>query len=91
MNPGKAKTLQALRWFAVSVDAATRVANLQDTSPVPRDELATRLRQFVALFDRERAWPALERGEGLRSQALSVADTLSSQGERQKVGIRGSP
>jgi hypothetical protein len=90
MDPNRAKRLQALRWFAVNVDAAARVANLQDTSPVPRDELATRLRQFIALFDRERAWRALERGEGLRTQALSVADTLSRQGERQKIGIRGS-
>ena len=91
MDPNKAKRLQALRWFELNVDAATRVANLQDTSPVPRDELAARLRQFVALFDRERAWRELERGEGLRTQALSVAGTLSRQGERQKGAIRGSP
>ena len=91
MDSNAAKRLQALRWFSFNVDAAARVANLQDTSPVPRDELAKRLRQFVALFDRECAWREFERGEGLRTQALSVADTLSRQGQRQKIANRSSP
>lgn len=66
------------------VDAGRRIADGQDTSPRPRDEVATRLRQFVAMFDRERVWDVAPVGDTLRVRALTLADTLQKQGERAR-------
>jgi len=77
------KTTRTLRWFHQAVASAKLVAEGRDSSPKPRDELAERLRQFVALFDRERAWDAAgELGAPLRVRALEVADVLERQGKR---------
>lgn len=78
-----AKTKRTLRWFHQTIAAAKLVAEGRYTSPEPRDKLALRLRQFVALFDRERAWDAAgDLGEPLRRRALEVADVLERQGLR---------
>lgn len=75
-------TMRALRWFHQQVAAAKLVAEGQESSPRPRDEVAARLRQFVAVFDREKAWDAGELGAPLRVRALEVADVLERQAAR---------
>lgn len=77
------KTVRSLRWFHQQVAAGTRIAALEETSPVPRDQLAARLRHFVALFDRARAWDAAgETGQPLRVRALELAELLDRQAAR---------
>lgn len=75
---------KALNWLRQTISAATIVAQGKETSPEPRDMLATRIRAFVTLFDRERVWDVGEIGDPLRTQALAVADVLERQGARQR-------
>jgi hypothetical protein len=78
-------TTRTLRWFHQQVAAGKRIAEGYESSPIPRGELAARLRQFVAVFDRERAWDAAgELGEPLRVRALELADVLERQHARTR-------
>jgi hypothetical protein len=80
------RTAQTLRRFADVVRSAEMFARGQAFAPRPRDVIAERLRQFVAAFDREKAWPTGgEWGEtNLRARALAVAELLAAQGMRAR-------
>jgi hypothetical protein len=79
------KTVRTLRWFHQQVASAKVILEGGGVSPVPRDELAARLRQFVDLFDRERAWDAAgETGAPLRLRALECAKMLERQAARAR-------
>lgn len=74
--------IRAIGWLVGNVEAAERVARLQETSPIPRGQLAGLLRKFVAMFDRERAWHELDQGDEIRTRTLAVADALDEQAKR---------
>lgn len=70
--------------MAQMADAGRRIADGQDWSPRPRDEVATRIRQFVAMCDRERVWDMAAAGDSTRAKALTVADVLDQQAARTR-------
>lgn len=80
--PRRAQSLQLMVWWARMLESAERIANLQDTSPVPRGELAERLRQYARVFDRERTWDAVAEGGELRSRTYAMVAVLEEQGRR---------
>jgi len=82
LGPQRVKKMRAVGWLLANLEAAERVVRGEGTSPVPRDKLATLFRQFVAMFDREKAWDEVDQGDVIRRRTLLVCDALDAQARR---------